>query len=328
MSAGGTGGVGSADDGCPASPPEVGSECEVPWMSNGTVGFPAAHCSWGEDPRPACRTTAVCTDETWTVLEPTDARCETEPLSESCPQAPPTVGEECPDVTSDCWYAQGAHCFCSPCQGGSEYPICSPIDPPEWACVNAPAECPTVIPQASSACDEEGLSCGPNCELEVTCDGSVWQWNQGSCPICAAPTTLIATPSGEREIASLRVGDWVYSVNDGAIEAVKIVALGSTPVTQHSVVRVTLKGGAVLEISPGHPTADGRLFGELGRGDLLDGTEIDDAGLVPYVYDRTYDILPGSDTGTYFASGALIGSTLGGRLSSTVRAEGAREIAR
>jgi hypothetical protein len=138
----------------------------------------------------------------------------------------------------------------------------------------------------------------------------VWQWNQGSCPICAAPTTLIATPSGEREIASLRVGDWVYSVNDGAIEAVPIVSLGSTPVTRHSVVRVTLKSGAVLEISPGHPTADGRLFGDLGRSDLLDGTEIEDARLVPYDYDRTYDILPGSDTGTYFAAGALIGSTL------------------
>ncbi len=31
---------------------------------------------------------------------------------------------------------------------------------------------------------------------------------------------------------------------------------------------------------------------------------------VPYAHEMTYDILPGSDSGTYFASGALVGSTL------------------
>jgi hypothetical protein len=32
--------------------------------------------------------------------------------------------------------------------------------------------------------------------------------------------------------------------------------------------------------------------------------------MVPYRYAYTYDILPGSSTGTYVASGLLIGSTL------------------
>ena len=33
--------------------------------------------------------------------------------------------------------------------------------------------------------------------------------------------------------------------------------------------------------------------------------------VVPYAHDFTYDILPASDSGTYFAGGALVGSTLG-----------------
>jgi hypothetical protein len=81
--------------------------------------------------------------------------------------------------------------------------------------------------------------------------------------------------------------------------------------------RVTLRSGSVLEISPGHPTADGRRFGELQAGDLLDDQDpVTDARLVPYTYDRTYDILPASDTGTYFAGGALIGSTLSSRFDA------------
>jgi hypothetical protein len=34
------------------------------------------------------------------------------------------------------------------------------------------------------------------------------------------------------------------------------------------------------------------------------------ARLVPYTHEATYDILPGSSTGAYFAAGALVGSTL------------------
>jgi hypothetical protein len=103
----------------------------------------------------------------------------------------------------------------------------------------------------------------------------------------------------------------VYSVDDGAIRAVPIVLVGHTTVRAHRVMRVELEGGSVLEISPGHPTADGRLFGDLVAGDFLDQRhEIVSAHLVPYTHEATYDILPGSSTGTYFAAGALIGSTL------------------
>ena len=42
----------------------------------------------------------------------------------------------------------------------------------------------------------------------------------------------------------------------------------------------------------------------------LGGVEILAVDTVPYPYSHTYDILPDSETGAYFAGGALVGSTL------------------
>ena len=42
----------------------------------------------------------------------------------------------------------------------------------------------------------------------------------------------------------------------------------------------------------------------------LDGIRVVSAELVPYTHSHTYDILPASDTGAYYAGGVLIGSTL------------------
>jgi hypothetical protein len=81
-------------------------------------------------------------------------------------------------------------------------------------------------------------------------------------------------------------------------------------VNQHHVVHVTLDSGVELRISAPHPTADGRTFGALRVGDSLDGHSIVSVEVVPYADPFTYDILPDSDTGAYFAGGALIGSTL------------------
>jgi hypothetical protein len=112
----------------------------------------------------------------------------------------------------------------------------------------------------------------------------------------------------------LKVGDLVYSVDDGAIMAVPVVGVGSTPVSSHHVLRVRLDNGEVLEMSPGHPTAEGRPFSELSVGSVLgESRSVVDIRLVPYRYTRTYDILPDSSTGTYFAAGALVGSTLRAR---------------
>ena len=149
---------------------------------------------------------------------------------------------------------------------------------------------------------------GPKCQLPdpetMTCDkGCV------GC-VCASPDTPIATPAGDRPIADLRPGDLVYSVDHDAIVAVPIERVNRAPVNGHSVMRVSLASGAVLSISAPHPTADGRTFGDLRAGDALDGARIISVTRVPYTHAFTYDVLPRSSTGAYFAAGALIGSTL------------------
>lgn len=139
----------------------------------------------------------------------------------------------------------------------------------------------------------------------------------GTCPVgcsacvCASPDTLIATPGGVRPIVSLREGDLVFSVDHGQVVAVPVLKTKQIAVSnRHVVVRVALENGTVLEISAPHPTADGRQFGDLRAGSQLGGIRIAKVEVIPYGYDFTYDILPASDSGTYFAGGALVGSTL------------------
>lgn len=128
--------------------------------------------------------------------------------------------------------------------------------------------------------------------------------------VCASPDTPIATPDGERPIASLREGDLVYSASHGALVPVPLARVASTAVSAHHVMRIRLASGRTIEMSPGHPTADGRLFGDLRAGAALDGVRIESSELVPFGFERTYDILPASDTGAYVAAGVLVGSTL------------------
>jgi hypothetical protein len=138
--------------------------------------------------------------------------------------------------------------------------------------------------------------------------------------VCAAPTTPIATPAGDRPISELRVGDLVYSIDHGRLVAVPIARVHREPVTSaHRMVELRLAHGATLVVSPGHPTADGRRFSDLAAGARLDGVAVLGARLVGYDQPFTYDILPASDTGAYFAGGVLIGSTL-------ARSEGVGEL--
>lgn len=150
----------------------------------------------------------------------------------------------------------------------------------------------------------------------------------GTCPIgcpecvCASPDTAVATPLGERAIATLAIGDLVYTIDQGVIVAAPIVLTHRQPAPHHHVVRVRFSDGSSIAISAPHPTADGRRFGQLRAGDELGSKRISDVRIVPYEFERTYDILPASDTGTYFAGGALIGSTLGGSANeAAVRAD-------
>ncbi len=138
----------------------------------------------------------------------------------------------------------------------------------------------------------------------------------GTCPKgcpeceCASPDTLIATPSGYQPIASLKEGDLVYSMERGQVVAVPIRRTQRIQTRAHHVVKVELETGIMLRISAPHPTADGRTFGDLRAGGTLGGVRIQNVELVPYDHEATYDILPASDSATYFAGGVLIGSTM------------------
>ncbi|MEK6207103.1 MAG: Hint domain-containing protein [Chloroflexota bacterium] len=132
------------------------------------------------------------------------------------------------------------------------------------------------------------------------------------CPICLARGTRIATPSGDVAVEDLRIGDLVWTLDAAdARVAAALVQIGSTPVpATHRVVQLRLSDGRAVDVSPGHPTADGRTVGDLGAGDAYDGAVVVSAELHPYAGGATFDVLPAAATGTYWANGVLLGSTL------------------
>lgn len=132
------------------------------------------------------------------------------------------------------------------------------------------------------------------------------------CPICLAADTLIATPTGDVRVTDVRPGMIVWTAaRDGSRIAAPVVEVGSVAVPAgHMMVHVRLADGRELLASPGHRTADGRPLGSLGAGDKLDGSEITLWELLPYTGERTYDLLPAGPTGTYWADGILLSSTL------------------
>jgi len=132
------------------------------------------------------------------------------------------------------------------------------------------------------------------------------------CPICLARGTRIATPTGDVAVEDLKVGDLVWTVDAAeARVAAPLVQIGSTPVpATHRVVRLRLSDGRAVDVSPGHPTADGRKVGDLGAGDVYDGAVVVSAELNPYAGGATFDVLPAGTTGAYWGNGVLLGSTL------------------
>ena len=132
------------------------------------------------------------------------------------------------------------------------------------------------------------------------------------CPICLARGTRIATPFGDVAVEMLQVGDSVWTTDGRGLRvAVPLRRVGTTPVPPtHEVVRLALDDGRVVFVSPGHPTADGRLVGDLVAGDVLDGGRVVSAERVRYDGGATFDVLPAGATGAYWANGVLLGSTL------------------
>lgn len=134
----------------------------------------------------------------------------------------------------------------------------------------------------------------------------------GMCPICLSKNTKIETPKGDRNVQDMKVGDWVYSIDSNSKKiAVKILKVGNTYVgNSHKILTIKLSDGRSLSVSPGHPTADGRDVATLKTEHILDGSKIKNISTSNYNYEYTYDLLPDSTTGSYFANGILMGSTL------------------
>jgi hypothetical protein len=135
---------------------------------------------------------------------------------------------------------------------------------------------------------------------------------QPPCPICLALGTLIDTPVGRIPVQDLRLGDPVWTLDAGGQRvAGTVIALGSTtaPVGHH-VIRLTLADGRSVTASPGHPLADGRLFGTLALGDLVDGSVVTGLVSIAYSSGRTFDLVASGATGTYLSDGIPLGSTL------------------
>ena len=132
------------------------------------------------------------------------------------------------------------------------------------------------------------------------------------CPICLAAATMISTPTGDVRVTDIRPGTLVWTADvDGTRIAKPVLEVGSMLApTGHQMVHVVLADGRGLLASPGHRTADGRALGSLTSGDSLDGSTITQWELVPYAGDRTWDLLPAGATGSYWANGILLASTL------------------
>jgi hypothetical protein len=78
----------------------------------------------------------------------------------------------------------------------------------------------------------------------------------------------------------------------------------------HENLRITLLDGRRFSASPAHPTAGGALLGELQVGQVIDGSRISSIERLPAFGGVTYDLLPGGPSGTYWADGVELGSTL------------------
>ena len=90
-----------------------------------------------------------------------------------------------------------------------------------------------------------------------------------------------------------------------------VVRVAKTPVlSTHKVVRLMLADGREVWVSPSHPTAEGKTAGELKTGEIHDGAQIKSAELVPYWDGATYDLLPDTASGLYWANGILLKSTI------------------
>jgi hypothetical protein len=129
--------------------------------------------------------------------------------------------------------------------------------------------------------------------------------------ICLAARDRISTPTGPVPVSEMRAGVivWTLDAMGRRIPAPALLVTRIQAPPGHRVLRLVLSDGRIMEASAGHPTADGRLIGDLRPGDILDGSRVTRVESIRYVGD-TWDLLPAGPTGAYWANDVLLGSTL------------------
>lgn len=200
------------------------------------------------------------------------------------------------------------------CSPGPTSPPADPVD------TSNDAKCSTPRPGPSHECMQD---CGPPvARAEDPPPG--WSWlsaedaasrRKYGCPICLPETAQIATPTGDRAVAELAVGDPIWTLDaEGQRVAGRVEYVGSTPIFGgHTMVQMTLADGRVVAASAGHPDLEGRALAEIPRGATLSGSTIVAIEPVPYTGARTHDVLPSGPTGVYWAEGVALQSSFARR---------------
>jgi len=130
--------------------------------------------------------------------------------------------------------------------------------------------------------------------------------------VCLSADTQIDTPNGKINVKDIRDGTIVWSVDKShnKIQS-KIIMINKVFVGDaHKVIDLQLADGRELFASPNHPTYDGGIIADLKVGEIYDESTVKSMELVEYKHQFTYDILPDTQTGDYFANDILVGSTL------------------
>lgn len=166
--------------------------------------------------------------------------------------------------------------------------------------------------QCTKGCGPPIIREGDNNPTPWNCVANEMAGKPRSCPVCLASNTTIATPGGEVNVKDITRGMLVFSINKAGEKVIsKVIKVGNSvvPITQR-IVHVVLSDGRNLYVSPNHPTITGQVVGNLRVGQTYDNARITKTDLVSYWDLKTYDLLPDSETGFYYANNILMGSTL------------------
>ena len=216
----------------------------------------------------------------------------------------------------------GSHCEFANC------PAAKPSAPTPTQRMEVPTVLPTPTTSFSASCCskaelKEGYNCVQDCgpiqvrQTDKKTYSCLTKQQSASrerfhCPICLADSTMISTPTGKVNIKDIQTGDYVWTVNEKGkkVSAAVLQTYFAKVPANHKIVHLVLSDKREVWISPFHPLATKNTIEKLRVGNYYDNAKVLKADLIMYGHDTTYDLLPKSATGYYWANDILMGSTL------------------